>query len=574
MHFVSVETTAKGGITTPLGRLTLILGPNGSGKTTIQNGLELTTRGFATDVAGRAEVRKSTDLVNILGDGQRLSARAVTDTGEVFEWSASKTARGSVSTPEFEPPMVVTWPVLDVEAMLKGNPETQRKWILKVAGRWSTRAVIHTFLTDTDVYDEYAARFKREWADHRPNGDEPAETDLLPLVLAQVGSDATQAKAACTAGEGTLNALSRGLAPEPTEMGIQALRDRLEVLRSAQTETLMAVAPTPPRLLEGQVTQAQAAAVTLTTRLVAAKEQIEEVDALLKATPRSPHERLLVSLAVATQELASVGASACFVCGSAEVPDWQAASDQWAAKSQDSQRAAAQEAKLTGMRQSAAVLQREAVEAISTWQALYAAYSEQGAEPVPEPTPAQPAANANALTELLAQQSVLSEALALQTSWQRVRDQRQMMKEATIRHRNLSALKTDCQKALLELVQACVSTFEDAVRSFLPETDAFRLVFEGKSVRMGFDKDGVLHSALSGAEWARMTLAVASAYIKLRGLEDALMILSPKERAFDAATLGTVLKALTNAPGQVLLTSPTRPKGRIPKEWTVIELPG
>ena len=86
---------------------------------------------------------------------------------------------------------------------------------------------------------------------------------------------------------------------------------------------------------------------------------------------------------------------------------------------------------------------------------------------------------------------------------------------------------------------------------------------------LGIQPDGFLHTALSGAEWARLTLAIACAASE--GM-DGLRVFTPEERAFDPATLRDVMAALSEAPGQVIITSPVKHKGRLPKGWTVIDL--
>lgn len=50
-----------------------------------------------------------------------------------------------------------------------------------------------------------------------------------------------------------------------------------------------------------------------------------------------------------------------------------------------------------------------------------------------------------------------------------------------------------------------------------------------------------------------------------------MVIYTPEERAFDPNTLRSVMQSLSESPGQVILTSPIKPSGRIPKGWTVIE---
>ena len=69
---------------------------------------------------------------------------------------------------------------------------------------------------------------------------------------------------------------------------------------------------------------------------------------------------------------------------------------------------------------------------------------------------------------------------------------------------------------------------------------------------------------------ARAT-APAMACASTSGSED-LLIFTPEERAFDPSTLRSVMAALSDAPGQVLLTSPIKHKGRLPKGWTVVEV--
>jgi hypothetical protein len=111
------------------------------------------------------------------------------------------------------------------------------------------------------------------------------------------------------------------------------------------------------------------------------------------------------------------------------------------------------------------------------------------------------------------------------------------------------------------------------VQSHLPASDKFALVLsENKKpvCRMGFRRGKTLHTALSGAEWARLTLALGCATYK--DSPETLAIFTPEERAFDPQTLREVMVALENAPGQVILQSPTKPSGRTPKGWTIVEM--
>jgi hypothetical protein len=85
----------------------------------------------------------------------------------------------------------------------------------------------------------------------------------------------------------------------------------------------------------------------------------------------------------------------------------------------------------------------------------------------------------------------------------------------------------------------------------------------------------VLHGALSGAEWARVTAALALATCPESPVP---AVICPEERAFDPRTLAEVLEAFSvgvagmgeEAP-QIIVTSPVRPDP-MPTGWTVIDV--
>jgi len=94
MHVARITGTVKGKVEANLGPKTIIVGPNGSGKTRIQNTLELALLGYATDVVGRAEMRKESDLIT-LAAGDDLIAEATLSDGRVSSWSTKRTKTGA-----------------------------------------------------------------------------------------------------------------------------------------------------------------------------------------------------------------------------------------------------------------------------------------------------------------------------------------------------------------------------------------------------------------------------------------------------------------------------------------------
>jgi hypothetical protein len=110
-------------------------------------------------------------------------------------------------------------------------------------------------------------------------------------------------------------------------------------------------------------------------------------------------------------------------------------------------------------------------------------------------------------------------------------------------------------------------SFVEGVNKFMPQDWVFDLQTEG-NLRVGLIRGGTLHTALSGAEWATVTAAVAMAMPR----SSAPHVVIPEDRAFDPNTLRSILKSFSSYEGQVLLTAIARPKGRLPKGWTVIDL--
>ena len=79
----------------------------------------------------------------------------------------------------------------------------------------------------------------------------------------------------------------------------------------------------------------------------------------------------------------------------------------------------------------------------------------------------------------------------------------------------------------------------------------------------------VIHTSLSGAEMARVLLAVLSA--ERDESSSTPSILEPDDRGWDPDTLASVMTALTDSPDQVILMSTVVP-ARTPEGWRIIEV--
>ena len=131
-------------------------------------------------------------------------------------------------------------------------------------------------------------------------------------------------------------------------------------------------------------------------------------------------------------------------------------------------------------------------------------------------------------------------------------------------------LASACTKAVGALLSTQTASFCVKVQQYLPKNWVFGVELEdsGRKVfRMGLKRGGKLQCAPSGAEWATLTTAVAMVVAK-----DATSLLIPEDRAWDPKTLKSVMQAFSKFPGQVMLASTTRPAGRLPKGWDMINM--
>jgi hypothetical protein len=146
------------------------------------------------------------------------------------------------------------------------------------------------------------------------------------------------------------------------------------------------------------------------------------------------------------------------------------------------------------------------------------------------------------------------------------------------------ALVAVLKDTLGEVLTYVVPVFCDKVQCFLPSDWLFdvQLKQSGKDVfRMGLVDDHdqkKLRCALSGAEWAAVTTAIAMATdlgageLTNKSRLVAPRVLIPEDRAWDGRTLSSVMRGFSRYDGQVLIASTIRPKGRSPKGWKIIDM--
>jgi hypothetical protein len=140
--------------------------------------------------------------------------------------------------------------------------------------------------------------------------------------------------------------------------------------------------------------------------------------------------------------------------------------------------------------------------------------------------------------------------------------------------RLIDALKT----AIGNLLDKGSEAFTARVQKYLPEGDTFALQLrddDREVCRYGILRNGVLHEALSGVEWAYVTAAIAAAAIP-DAEKDKLHVIVFEDRSWDIDTLVAVCNATAKLEAQVIIATapPAGWADDVPAGWTVVRLGG
>ena len=514
MNYVSrVESNIKRGCAVDLGPKTLIVGPNGAGKSTIVNAIELALTGRASDVAGRDTLAKDAELATLIraGDAEGYATVTLAEGGQA-SWTLTPGSKAKRSGIEVS---ASVFPLRDVRENLAGSPETARKWLL---GHLAAGATWETVLAAIPE------------ALHSRVSTLAGGTILgLPTALETARKMARDETRRGDALRESARLASAGLPPPMTEAEI-------ETARAAATGAFREALAT-----------AQAAGRLALERKVKAEAEVKDLEIQL-AGMAAPGALATVGAAMITvlRGQISSGAKKCGLCGgeasnpTARVGQIEAAIR--ASTEAGARRAAVSERLDTARRQVADASQEAGRLAgeVSRLKTVIAAAPEPGI------------------------------AVERRARWEQV----QAQEAEALRAQRTATGWTELVEALAGTVSRIVGSaraeFEARVQDHMPSGYTFGLDLTDSAVRFGLrDGAGAVRSALSGAEWALTTAALAAAVAPPGGLS----IVVPEDRPFDPATLAAVLTVFVPATSQVIVASPTMPT-EVPPGWTVIAVGG
>lgn len=597
----------QGGFDHELSPKTLLFGKNASGKSRVRRGIELVLKGTASDIAGRDEVAKDIELLSLATPGKGLEVRAFLSDGSECHYLLNRkvTGKGKVSSSAVEPvrpasvdPATVL-PLWTLRDGILGAPGAARRFFLAHTVREVQRSDILARLPG----QLHAVYIKAVEA----SGIQAMQPEInkllaaLEIATAKAGTSVREANATKKA----VSEAGQGLGAPPTEAEKEEARAAVASAKAALEAAVVGYQQQSQREeLAARLGAAQHKQIDAANRLQQTQQHLQYIEAEVAKLPSIeaakaavPALSLLVKATIdavlchaKSEDEARVmadpvgpspDASPCGVCGTlqpfghftARAAIAQAELDRHAAatKTATDNLAWVQSAHvkadeyLTGARfevdraSSALAAAGDAIKQIASMLAT-----------VPESTPALTIENARmALSSAEERQRQLDSSNA---AWESTRKMRDGAVTAEAEGNKWAQLKDACSEVVRELLDSGIATFNARVQAFLPASDKFdlRLRDGGREVcQFGLRRGEALHTALSGAEWARVTAALASVCGPNR--EDRLAVVCPEERAFDPVTLSEVMRSLGKIPQQVVLESPVRPS-LVPEGWTVVEV--
>jgi hypothetical protein len=555
----------KGGCDLEIGARTLITGPNGAGKSRVVNTIELALSGFASDIVGRPELRQGADLIALAPENEDLYAEVtLSDDRSMGVFSVSRNGAGKTERPKHFPPegIRVAYPVKDVVTALRGSVETARAFVLRHSGLEVTQEAISERLPSAcrESYGTFAKAVNTpvEFAN---------SIETLLAVREKAKATARSSNAKKKAAVSLLDNLGKDLPTlQPTE---EEVREAQKAARAASAAYQAAMSEPEPLDVEALREDAKGAVATL-------QHYEGEANKLREAAGQGVEEsvaKVRVALSIiltAHADFADGQPTECLVCGirgAVHPPTYRARAQQIQEGLQSSRAALLARKQLPVVAEALKTAQQNAEKKV----ALFQAAQRQGTPT--SPTTGRQERIAAAYGDLTEQEGNLLRLMEARASWAALQQARDQGEEAKRSAADAKALADACKEVADALVEDGRQQFEMRVNEYLPEGDAFSLVLqEGSRIvcRFGFVRQGALHTALSGAEWARLTIALGLATMPTE--ENVIAILSPEERAYDGQTLASVMRALSGCPGQVILTSPVKPRGRTPKGWKVINI--
>jgi hypothetical protein len=527
MHIHTVESNIKGGVSLELGQRTLLLGRNGGGKSSVVQAIDLAVRGCVRDGEGRDEMKLLGAIARFFPENTKeMSSSVMLSDGQTeYAWAAKNDGKTIKTTLKKHADMAggeVNFLFEKVQGVLAKEPAQVRAWLSNfVLGKLQMKDVANV-LTPAE-FTEIELMVKVEGT----------EVDWNTLSKA-AKSRATSLRKEATIKEKTIESLTEGADTPMTDEEIAKVRRKIDELSTSA--------------IQGNLVNSEIKTLTHRIEQAAAwyDTQQEKVATSSVSHLGMENYQFLVSMQEMLRRYLTLlpDNGCCEVCGATELPPNALTNRrQQVDKLVDNMAAAKQVIDLKNkLAETEAAIEAE----VRRLQALQAVD----------------------VDVIISERDRLNMTLANQVAARRSWDNTRAVRIEINTLRTRANVLTSASDMLAEVGQKKLA---QAVNSFCEDVDRYlareKVGIDIDAGRIGFQRSGRgLHTALSGGEWTSLVLALAAAAhdrdVAARGREG-LALLVPEDRAWDAKTLTSVMIALSDFEGQVILMSTV-----YPEDWT------
>lgn len=522
IYVKKVVSTLKKGVDVELGPLTVIVGPNGGGKSSIVQSIELATCGHVSDVEGREQVKHAHAIGRLFPQEEPIFVKAELSDGSLFEWKMERNNdTEGFKRPEHDAPRKVSWPVQDLKAVLTGDASSVQAWLEnQVLGSITEQDLLHSLPPSThEVVKTLAKRIRKH--------------DFMALAK-EAKSAARLLRTDATKTENTVEQMMQNI-PIPLMADERAALEKRLSDFEIQAEGVSA----------GQVAAWNDDLLVVTQQY---NTILSELSQLKMPTDNDFKAAKTVGTAMdlVKTHAEELGLDVCWTCGNTEpqFPNHVERLVSLKEKLKPFAQTLNTKAELTGR--------------LNDVQGKIEKLSAQ-------------IANAVVAPDIRAERDQVYRQLAADDSarkaWQNANAQRTEIDNQRLRADQMTLAAKSLEKAGKDLLERKKFEFEESVNRFLPNGDKFTVDLD--SARIGLQRNGSVHSALSGAEWSRVLLALAAA----RSNGSTPCVLAPEDRAWDRDTLERVMTALANSQVQIVLMSTVHPAKPVPG-WNIVTVGG
>ena len=530
-----------------LGPKTLLLGRNTSHKSAIVQSVELALTGAVDDIVGRTNVKDSSLLLSLVS-GDNLNVSTTTSDNNEASFNLM---RGSVADHDGGDPGALV--LRQVRSALAGSVASARKTFLS----WAAGSIVRS-----DVLANMPTHLHAKYddiADKQPG----SEVNKLIAVTDYAGKRQRESSKEMRGAQAVLDAgLNNELDSRPTDQDMEATKAAVGKAQ-AQLETALRADASKNQgadrvTVEAQLDEAGAAIAQWEAESNRLLDQIKQTTP--DPTVQQAHDILAWAVSNNREHCPTcnshVGASHLSACQNAYA------------------------SAIGGPSQELLDAQSYAVDSMREWNSTFTRLqgilsTMQASDEWTSTLPVGPLIPLEeARSRMAAASAALTSSETARARWDdmaRSRDVVASMQQAVDTYKEL---KKVCESTVGALLDTRSTSFAARVQAYLPDDWVFGIELrDGKKevFRMGLlNRNGNLHCALSGAEWAAVTTAIAAAIMEIES-QRSLSVLIPEDRAWDSKTLASVLRALGAFPGQVIIASTTKPSGRL-SGWTVIDM--